>query len=84
MTDVVDGQSRAVSTSELPEYFILRRDTVMALRRMERMLRILLAPTKLTPTSGGAPRTTRRPPGYWGPVQDGRSMNQFDRSVDVG
>ncbi|GAB6925877.1 hypothetical protein JCM9803A_63270 [Rhodococcus erythropolis] len=49
MTDVVDGQSRAVSTSELPEYFILRRDTVMALRRMERMLRILLAPTKADP-----------------------------------
>ncbi len=49
MTDVVDGQSRAVSTSEFPENFIPRRDSIMALRRMERMLRILLAPTKADP-----------------------------------
>lgn len=49
MTEVVDGQSRAVSTPEPSEYFIPRREGEMAMHRLERILRIVLAPTKADP-----------------------------------
>ncbi|WP_156665922.1 hypothetical protein [Rhodococcus qingshengii] len=38
-----------MSTSEFSEYFIPRREGEKAMRRLERMLRIALAPTKADP-----------------------------------
>jgi len=49
MTEVVDGQSRAVSTPEPSEYLIPRREGEKAMHRLERILRIVLAPTKADP-----------------------------------
>jgi len=49
MTEAVDGQSRAVSDSEFSEYFIPRSEGEKAASRLERWLRIVLAPTKADP-----------------------------------
>lgn len=84
MTELVDGQSLVVNNTGRPEYIVPKREGEKAARRLERMLRIVLAPTKADPYFRRVPATTRRPPEYWVPVRDGRSTNRFVKSVDVG
>lgn len=49
MTELVDGQSLVVNNTGRPEYIVPKREGEKAARRLERMLRIVLAPTKADP-----------------------------------
>ncbi len=49
MTEVVDGQSPVVNNTGRPEYIVPKREGEKAARRLERMLRIVLATTKADP-----------------------------------